>query len=119
MQHYKYIIKNFFLSDKNGETGEGVDSKKTEEQLRIEQLAKEVEAIVAPGSNKLFASLACRSIRVGKLSRLTQLNHLNPYGPKTVSNLGLTKQNCLLRHLHSYKTYICQEGFFCRHYGRL
>lgn len=40
--------------------------KKTEDQLFHEQLAKEVEAIVAPGSNKLFASLACRSIRVGK-----------------------------------------------------
>ena len=86
MQHCKYL-KDFFLSDKNGESGEGVDSKKTEEQLRIEQLAKEVEAIVAPGSNKLFASLACRSIRVGKLSRLTQFNRQNSYVPKTVSTL--------------------------------
>ena len=39
--------------------------KKSEEQARNEELTKEVEAIVAPGSTKLFASLACRSIRVG------------------------------------------------------
>ena len=40
--------------------------KKTEDQLFHEQLAKEVEAIIAPGSNKLFVSLQCRSIRVGE-----------------------------------------------------
>ena len=48
-------------------TDDGKDDKikSNEDQVANEQLAKEVESIIAAGSNKTFTSMNCRSIRVG------------------------------------------------------